>query len=335
MQFSVKVVEGSVINTADLLSYLLKNKERSSIDLLLEDAPALECVKVDDIGFLNFLEKFCTEQLVKKESISLMTENMIQDKSVWPNIKIVPGIYPFEYGTKISYTGVKNIKSKFGIFIGRATWHRLYLSSLLFNRHGDDSLISFWQHLKDPKQPANLHIDELLAHMAKFCRRDLLAQVTNFVNHLPMHLNDEDRLNNNNTGWINYDRAYDFIHRYDEIFLDVVCETMHQGRTFYLTEKMARPLLTGTPFVVFGPRNYLQNLRRLGFKTFDTVWDEEYDSHEGSSRLHHMEKLLDKISQFSLAEMNTILKNVKDILEHNKKVYAGMTLLKINRTYLR
>lgn len=334
MQFSVKVVEGSVVNTTDLLSYLLNNRANDVITLQLEDAPALECVRVDDIGFLNFLEKFCTEQSKKKEAISLVTENMIQDKSVWPNITIVPGVYPFEYGTKITYAGIKDIKKKFGIFIGRATWHRLYLSALLFNRYDDSSLISFWQHLKDPRQPANLHIDELLAHMARFCKRDLLEQVTNFVNHLPMHLNDEDRLSNNNTGWINYDRAYDFINRYDEIFLDVVCETMHQGRTFYLTEKMARPLLTGTPFVVFGPRNYLQNLRRLGFKTFDSVWDEDYDSHEGADRLHHMEKLLGRISRFSLAEMNMILKNIKDILEHNKKIYADMTLLKINRTYL-
>jgi hypothetical protein len=253
---------------------------------------------------------------------------------VWPNIKIVPGAYPFEYGKNISYVGIKDIRKKFGIFIGRASWHRLYLSTILFNRYRDDSLISFWQHLKNPKQPANLHIDKLLSDMARFCKRDLLEQVTNFVNHLPMHLNEEDRLNNNNTGWINYDRAYDFIDRYNEIFLDVVCETMHQGRTFYLTEKMARPLLTGTPFVVFGPRNYLQNLRRLGFKTFNDIWDEDYDNREGADRLHHMEKLLDRISQFSLTEMNTILNNIKDILEHNKTVYADLTLLKINRTYL-
>jgi len=334
MQFSVKVVEGSVVNMTDLLSYLLNNRKHDIINLQLEDAPALECVRIDDIGFLNFLEKFCAEHLVNKQSISLMTENMIQDKSVWPNIKIVPGAYPFEYGKNISYSGIKYIKKKFGIFVGRASWHRLYLSTMLFNRYRDDSLISFWQHLKNPKQPANLHIDELLSNMARFCKKDLLEQVTNFVNHLPMHLNEEDRLKNDNTGWINYDRAYDFIDRYNEIFLDMVCETMHQGRTFYLTEKMARPLLTGTPFIVFGPRNYLQNLRRLGFKTFNDIWDEDYDNHEGASRLHHIEKLLGTISQFSLKEMNTILNNIKDILEHNKSVYADLTLLKINRTYL-
>lgn len=335
MQFSVKVVEGSVVNTTDLLCFLQNNSNQHIIELQLEDAPALECVCLDNVSFLSFLEKFCKENNIKKESISLITENMIQDKSVWPNIKIIPGIYPFEYGTKIKYTGIKNIKKKFGIFIGRATWHRLYLSTLLFNQYRDNSLISFWQHLKDPRQPANLHIDELLTHMARFCRKDLLEQVTNFVNHLPMHLNEEDRLNNNNTGWINYDHAYNFIDRYDEIFLDIVCETMHQGRTFYLTEKMARPFLTGTPFIVFGPKNYLQNLRRLGFKTFDNVWNEEYDAYEGADRLNHMEKLLDRISSFSLTEMNSILKNVEDIIEHNKIIYADITLLKINRTYLK
>ena len=54
MQFSVKVVEGSVVNTTDLLSYLLNNRAQATIHLQLEDAPALEWVRVDDIGFLNF-----------------------------------------------------------------------------------------------------------------------------------------------------------------------------------------------------------------------------------------------------------------------------------------
>lgn len=333
MQFSVKVVEGSVVNTVDLLDYLQSNSSQSTISLQLEDAPALECIRLGHAGFIEMLDKFCQDNGRPTQSICLVTENMIQDRSVWPNIKLIPGAYPFEHGKHIAYVGNKKIKFKFGIFIGRATWQRLYLSSFLFNQHGSDALISFWQHLKNPTQPANLHIDELLANMAKFCRREILEQVTNFINHLPMHLSEQDRLSNDNTGWINYDRAYDFIQRYDDIFCDVVCETMHQGRTFYLTEKMARPLLTGTPFVVFGPRNYLQNLRRLGFKTFDHVWDEGYDGHEGAHRVHHMEKLLGSIARFSLKEMQTIMQSITDVLEHNKRVYADMTLLKINRTF--
>ena len=33
----------------------------------------------------------------------------------------------------------------------------------------------------------------------------------------------------------------------------------------------------GNPFIVLGPKGYLHNLKRLGFKTFGTFWNESYD----------------------------------------------------------
>ena len=42
------------------------------------------------------------------------------------------------------------------------------------------------------------------------------------------------------------------------------------------TEKILKPIQQYHPFILLGMYG-LQNLRNLGFKTFDSVWDESYD----------------------------------------------------------
>lgn len=58
----------------------------------------------------------------------------------------------------------------------------------------------------------------------------------------------------------------------------IVTETIGTGNSFFLSEKTTKCMSNYRPFVVFGPRHYLKNLRELGFQTFDTVIDESYDN---------------------------------------------------------
>lgn len=64
---------------------------------------------------------------------------------------------------------------------------------------------------------------------------------------------------------------------YAKTWYSIICETVGSGSTFFIAEKFTKPVLAHRPFVVFGPPNYLQQLRQLGFKTFDSVIDENYD----------------------------------------------------------
>jgi hypothetical protein len=66
---------------------------------------------------------------------------------------------------------------------------------------------------------------------------------------------------------------------YDAAMVSIVAETVNLGApdTFYISEKISRPIMLAQPFWVHGCRGYLQQLRDLGFRTYDRWWDESYD----------------------------------------------------------
>lgn len=63
---------------------------------------------------------------------------------------------------------------------------------------------------------------------------------------------------------------------YNRTWYTICCET-RPGLPIFFTEKVARPLLSRRLFVFFGAKNFLRDLRSLGFQTFGSVIDERYD----------------------------------------------------------
>ena len=68
-----------------------------------------------------------------------------------------------------------------------------------------------------------------------------------------------------------YNQAYFFL-----VVETVITDTV-DNETFHLTEKTIKCLLTGMPFVMMSTHKFLHNLRELGFRTYDDLWDESYD----------------------------------------------------------
>jgi hypothetical protein len=58
----------------------------------------------------------------------------------------------------------------------------------------------------------------------------------------------------------------------------IVSETLGTGGCFFMSEKMAKVMATNRIFVHVGTRNYLAQLKELGFQTFGHIIDESYDS---------------------------------------------------------
>ena len=105
---------------------------------------------------------------------------------------------------------------------------------------------------------------------------------------------------------------------YNQSSYTVVAETNYDNHYSFYTEKIVKPILAERLFIVFGGQHYLRNLRRLGFKTFDGIIDETYDSVEDSDQrfalaLAQMHALIDQ-------PQKEILEKIKPITEHNKQV---------------
>lgn len=81
-------------------------------------------------------------------------------------------------------------------------------------------------------------------------------------------------------------------------FSDVIC----------VTEKTFRNLAYGIPFVVVGQKYTLQVLKKLGFKTFDTLIDEKYDMLDDDVRyIHAIQAGVDLRNYFHSKRLQTIL----------------------------
>jgi hypothetical protein len=67
-------------------------------------------------------------------------------------------------------------------------------------------------------------------------------------------------------------------HDYQSTAIEVVLETLFDDGRLHLTEKALRPIACGQPFILAATAGSLGYLRSYGFKTFDSVFDESYDT---------------------------------------------------------
>ena len=105
---------------------------------------------------------------------------------------------------------------------------------------------------------------------------------------------------------------------YNQTAYSVVAETNYDNHYSFFTEKIVKPILAERLFLVFSGQHYLHNLQNLGFRTFDGIIDETYDTiadHEQRFKL-----VLEQIHYLLDQPQEEILSKIKTITEHNKRI---------------
>ena len=315
----LKIVERQIVNL-DVLKSKIRQLARGSISNVyfkIDEGPDLNCVEVDGQSFLDYLTSFCKDHDIDQNCILIESDNLAQ-VDVWPNYIKHFNSMPFLYTNNIKHTNKKDIQKKFGMFIGGARWPRLLLMSRLYERYNKDTLMTF--------NHSNFDVKYYLNSIPKQYHKEIYQ----LYSKLPLTLSEEPYRD----GYINFDKACDeLLPYYNKIFMDVVCETWHEGQCFTPTEKTARPIKSMTPFIVYGPKHYLESLRKLGFKTFDKFWSEEYDQHEGTDRIKMIVEIINDICSRNLDQLKTLYSEMADICEHNNKVLSTLDGDKILRKF--
>jgi hypothetical protein len=103
----------------------------------------------------------------------------------------------------------------------------------------------------------------------------------------------------------------------EKSLLHVVTETVYDGHRQHLTEKTFKPIVMQQPFVLVSCRGSLEYLRRYGFKTFSSVFNENYDDQDDNTRISHIGKLLADIDSLSQREKQQMQQHLAPIVEHN------------------
>ena len=101
--------------------------------------------------------------------------------------------------------------------------------------------------------------------------------------------------------------------------IEVVMET-DEFHNRWLTEKSAKVLASGKPFVMFSGKGILRVLHEFGFKTFGDIIDESYDQvSDPYGRIQGIIKSLTDL--YCSADKNEKILKMYKIAEHNKQAY--------------
>lgn len=110
---------------------------------------------------------------------------------------------------------------------------------------------------------------------------------------------------------------------YSKVNYITVSETLCTENKKHLTEKIFKPIASGKPFLLAAGYKNLEYLRSYGFKTFNSLWNEDYDNIvDPKTRIDKIFDLIDTINFDKIflynkesSEYNHAEKNIKRKLE--------------------
>lgn len=141
------------------------------------------------------------------------------------------------------------------------------------------------------------------------CKRSiyLTSQYRSILDHTSVHPLITGRPFDKKTKW-----GADFF-RYAPIY--VITETVGQYRHVCFSEKTWKAMVSKKPFLFLGARHSLARLKKLGFMTFDSIWDESYDRAE--TVYERVDSLTDTLLQLSHQNWYVLAERCANIVDHN------------------
>jgi hypothetical protein len=108
---------------------------------------------------------------------------------------------------------------------------------------------------------------------------------------------------------------------YNQTYYSIVAETTTENSYNQYTEKVAKPIIAGRPFVAFAGQHYLSNLRHLGFKTFESVVDQSYDSI--ANLRDRMQAAWHQVEWLCEQDPEHVYRELHDVLQHNRQHFLS------------
>lgn len=94
-------------------------------------------------------------------------------------------------------------------------------------------------------------------------------------------------------------------------------EPLYDKDFVFLTEKTFKPIMFSHPFLIFGTCNSIAHLKKLGFETFDHIFDHSYDNVPSMSTRTKM--IIDQIKNFDIDSYND--PQTVRMCQHNKELF--------------
>ena len=216
--------------------------------------------------------------------------------------------------------GKRSVPYKYYVWTGGVTW--------------------FWSYMKYKYLNHNLHIDHTnkkfdMLYLNKFPRKHrtglynqikdnglLENSLYSFVRlQNPIRLPQEYELpllGSKDYPWIGLDQDL-YEKPYNETKFSLISETNDANGEVFITEKLWKAIICKHVFVVHGNLNYLKTIKDLGFRTFDSLFDESYDSETDKNK--RISKIVETCKSLIKKDWQELYQESKDIREHNYKLF--------------
>jgi hypothetical protein len=201
-----------------------------------------------------------------------------------------------------------------GHFVGHGNLHRLHIASYLYN-HAPSVLQTYHTKLGESYHSPFIGIDELLDKQYPW---QVVEDALMLLKNSPIMLDKIEKYP------ILIPTTFNISKVYPEFFVEIVSCTYFTGNTFYIDEKIWRPIAMRTPFIVQGSQHFLNNLKKLGFKTFDKYWDEGYREDPAEYQSFAIVDIIQTLRQKTIKKLETMYQDMQSILDHNVRVLHSL-----------
>ena len=308
----LKIFDDKLLNRQQLKDFLANNKDSVNLILMVSEGPSLyQCGAMDIIAESGLAHRIKLHTSNWEESIDPMTylieKGLQYDNSFWKYGRQAMKYHKFE--------SVKmNTHYRLASFLGRKNIDRLAIMYWLSKQPYDTLMSSLKSEIIWITRPdLPLWVDNIYA-FEQWCKSFDIPSIDNYTvrdQYQSVDFDDDkDKFMSVQFNLLKYYSAFD---------VELVAETFVRGQTFFPTEKTVRPLIGGKPILVYGPKGYLTNLKKLGIQTFEKFWDESYDQYEGAERWIRMQSVITQIHAWADHEWQSILDEITGIVQHNKR----------------
>jgi hypothetical protein len=122
--------------------------------------------------------------------------------------------------------------------------------------------------------------------------------------------------------------------QFNDCAFNLVSETNDNNHDVFITEKLWKPIIAQQIFVVHGNFGYLKKLKEIGFRTFDSVFDESYDQEPNPAK--RIDKIVSLCQYLRTVDKSKIYRETESIRQHNYNKFFDKTALSdaVNKTML-
>lgn len=273
------------------------------------------------LGLYNILDQLTARFEYKSTDIEIRTCNMLERHEKYkivyePQMMYLDAAKRLHRSMTLPNKSFKEDFLHFGNFVGHGNCFRLRLASYLYSNFGQKCLQSYHFDRSKDYYRQFVGLEEMFF---SGCTQQQIDDAYSFLKILPLTIDDVE------TSPIMYPSTFNILKVYHRFFVDLVTVTYFSGNTFYIDEKIWRPIISRTPFMIQGSQNYIKNLRKLGFKTFDRWWDEGYSEDPADIQMPAVAANIKRISERSIDDLHDIYHDMSEVLEHNYQLLHKLT----------